>query len=64
MYAPDAEIDFSGLDFYRLRLHGDKLIQIEFNQLVFRDPRTDLVHIDNGDGSVVNKFLGQSEKTP
>lgn len=37
--APDDwTIDFSGLDFYRIKPRGDTHLQIEFNQLVYRTP--------------------------
>jgi|GEM_PF-1167572 len=44
----DAELDFSGLDFLRLKLRGDKLVQVEFGQQVYR--------LDNGE-VVVENFL-------
>ncbi len=34
-----AELDFSGLDFYRLKLRGEGLVQIEFNQSVYRNEK-------------------------
>ncbi len=37
IYDDDYKIDFSGLDFYRIKQRDDKLIQIEFNQQVYRD---------------------------
>lgn len=38
-YPPDTEIIFSdGLPFYRLKTRGDRLVQIEFNVTVFREP--------------------------
>jgi hypothetical protein len=36
-YSDDTEISFSGLTFYRTKLRGDKLVQIEFNEQVYRD---------------------------
>lgn len=42
------EIDFSGLDFYRLKLRGISLVQVEFNQTVYVD-QNDKVQIDNHD---------------
>ncbi|BBS11552.1 hypothetical protein WP5W18C01_16460 [Klebsiella aerogenes] len=36
-YPRDAKISFSGLDFYRLKQRGENLIQVEFNQVVYRD---------------------------
>ena len=37
VYPEHYEVDFSGLDFYRLKQRGDELIQVEFNQPVYRD---------------------------
>lgn len=37
LYSNDTEISFSGLDFYRLRKRGDNLVQVEFNQLIYKD---------------------------
>lgn len=34
-YNDDDELDFSGLDFYRLKRRGSKNVQVEFNQLVY-----------------------------
>jgi hypothetical protein len=31
-------IDFSGLDFYRLKMRGETHVQMEFNQQVYRTP--------------------------
>lgn len=45
-FSRDTKIDFSCLDFHRVKSRGDKLIQIEFNQLVYRDPQGDVV-VDN-----------------
>ena len=42
-YPDDTELDFSGLDFYRLKQRGEKLVQIEFNQQVYRTPEGDVV---------------------
>lgn len=36
-YPRDTKISFSGLDFYRLKRRGENLIQVEFNQVVYRD---------------------------
>ena len=47
-YEDDCEVDFSGLDFYRLKKRGDKLVQVEFNQQVYR----------TGEGLVVVENLG------
>lgn len=32
----DWEVDFSGLDFYRVKARGPKLAQVEFDQAVHR----------------------------
>lgn len=44
-YDDSFEVSFSGLDFCRVKQRGEKLIQIEFEQLVFRDG--DRVRIEN-----------------
>ncbi|WP_324710119.1 hypothetical protein [Pseudomonas citronellolis] len=36
-YPDHYELDFSGLDFYRLKQRGPELVQVEFNQQVYRD---------------------------
>jgi len=36
-----------GLDFYRLKIRGDKLVQVEFEQTVYKDPDTDEVVVEN-----------------
>jgi hypothetical protein len=46
VFSDDYRIDFSGLDFYRLKRRGDLLVQVEFNQQVYRDKRG-LVIIEN-----------------
>ncbi len=38
-YPQDAELYFGGLQFYRLKQRGGKLVQLEFNQLVGRDEK-------------------------
>lgn len=43
---PDAEVFFGGLDYYRVKSRGSKIIQIEFNQSVYLD-RAGLVVVDN-----------------
>ncbi|ECC9580731.1 hypothetical protein ACK1DB_004356 [Salmonella enterica] len=50
-YPRDTLLDFSGLDFYRLKWRAENLVQIEFNQLVYR----------NSDGLVVIENLDQPE---
>ena len=37
------ELDFSGLDFYRLKARGSHLIQVEFAQTVYRDKQGNVV---------------------
>ena len=34
LFPDDWTVEFSGLDFYRLEPRGDKLVQMEFNQLI------------------------------
>jgi hypothetical protein len=36
-YPDDCELSFSGLEFYRIKEHGPKLVQLEFNEQVHRD---------------------------
>ena len=43
----DHELDFSGLEFYRVKRRGPELLQIEFNELVYRDKETGLVVVEN-----------------
>lgn len=45
----DIEISFSGLDFYRLKMRADKLVQVEFNQSVYKDSKTGKVIVENHD---------------
>ncbi|WP_417446318.1 hypothetical protein [Kangiella sp.] len=45
----DMELYFNGLDFYRLKQRGEKLLQVEFNQLVYEEKETGKVVIDNLD---------------
>lgn len=47
VYTEDTKIDFSGLDFYRLKKRDDKLLQVEFSQTVYKDPDTNEVTIEN-----------------
>lgn len=42
------ELDFSMLDFYRLKQRGPNRIQVEFNQMVYRDEEGN-VCVDNLD---------------
>ena len=46
-YPDDAELSFSGLDFYRLKQRGEGLVQVEFNQLVYKESDTGKVIIEN-----------------
>ena len=43
LYADDYIITFGGLDFYRVKQRGDKLLQIEFNQNVYLDSKGKVV---------------------
>jgi len=36
-YPDDYELSFSGLEFYRVKPYGPKLVQVEFNEHVHRD---------------------------
>ena len=36
-FTDDTELYFSGLDFYRGKRRGEKVVQIEFNQQVYKD---------------------------
>lgn len=38
-YEDSDELSFSGLDFYRLKRRGPGLVQVEFNQSVYRDSK-------------------------
>ncbi|WP_157619284.1 hypothetical protein [Psychromonas aquimarina] len=48
-YDNDIEISFSGLDFYRLKMRGDKLVQVEFNQGVYKSRETGEIIVENND---------------
>ena len=37
MHDPASEVTFGGLDFYRVKRRGEDVVQIEFNQTVYRD---------------------------
>lgn len=37
IYPDNYTIDFSGLEFYRLKQRGDTHVQLEFNQSVYRN---------------------------
>ena len=39
----DARVEFSGLDFMRVKSRGDDLVQIEFDQQVYRDSSGNVV---------------------
>ena len=43
IYDDDTIIDFSSLDFSRVKSRGDKLVQIEFIQTVYRNAQGDVV---------------------
>lgn len=42
-YDDDAVLYFGGLDFYRLKQRGEKIVQVEFNQQVYRDSSGKLI---------------------
>ncbi|MBB1329494.1 hypothetical protein H5087_09055 [Pseudoalteromonas sp. SR43-7] len=46
-YDDDVEITFNGLDFYRLKMRGENLVQIEFNQTVYKNTETGKVEVIN-----------------
>ncbi len=46
-YSDDSILYFGGLDFYRLKQRGEKLIQIEFDQTVYKDGDTGNVIVEN-----------------
>lgn len=48
-YDDDIEISFSGLDFYRLKMRDDKLVQFEFDQVVYKEKETGNIVIQNLD---------------
>lgn len=35
-YSDDYILDFNGLTFYRLKQRGEKLVQVEFNETVYK----------------------------
>lgn len=48
-YPSDTRVSFGGLDFYRVKKRGDKLVQIEFNQSVYRTDKDVLVVEDHSE---------------
>lgn len=42
-YPDHYEVEFSGLDFYRLKQRDETLVQVEFNQQVYRTPEGQVV---------------------
>ena len=48
VFDDDCEVSFSGLTFYRLKGRGDKLVQIEFGQQVYRNDEGEVV-VENVD---------------
>ncbi len=46
-YSDDSVLYFGGLDFYRLKQRGDKLVQVEFNQTVYKDKKSGDVVVEN-----------------
>jgi hypothetical protein len=51
-FLPDTDdiVDFSGLEFYRVKQRGENLFQVEFGEGVCRSLRTGLVEIENAQG--------------
>jgi hypothetical protein len=45
-FGDEMTVSFSGLDFYRLKQRAPDVVQIEFNQSVYKDEQG-LVHVDN-----------------
>jgi hypothetical protein len=45
-YPPDDELQFSGLTFFQLKRRGPGLVQMEFNEVVYRDDQGKLVAHD------------------
>ncbi|MBK7905398.1 MAG: hypothetical protein IPJ78_02435 [Gemmatimonadetes bacterium] len=45
-FDPDCELTMGGLQFYRLKLRGEKLLQLEFAQQVYRDSKGKLIAED------------------
>ena len=46
----DSIIDFSGLEFYRLKMRGESLVQVEFSEVVQRDLKSGLVMAESVGG--------------
>ena len=42
-------MQITGLDFYRLKRRGDDLVQVEFNQQVYKDSATGKVKVEDFD---------------
>ena len=42
-FPDDYDVSFSGLTFYRTKIRGPKLVQIEFNETVYRDENNRVV---------------------
>jgi hypothetical protein len=40
IFDKDAELEFSTLEFYTLKLRGPKLVNVEFKQSIVFDPKT------------------------
>lgn len=54
VFDPDMELLFSGgLDFYRLKVRGPKLLQMEFGQHIYRGPDGEWEVEDPGDAEPV-----------
>lgn len=50
VFGDDWVVDFSGLEFYRTKARGEKLVQIEFSEMVGRSLKTGLVEAESLDG--------------
>lgn len=37
IYPDDMELNFGGLDFYRVKMRGENILQIEFEQVVYKN---------------------------
>jgi hypothetical protein len=45
-FSPDDRLSFSSLQFLRLKSRGPSLVQVEFNEVVFRDDQGKLIAHD------------------
>tara|TARA_B100000700_G_scaffold81744_1_gene91966 strand:+ start:16081 stop:16269 length:189 start_codon:yes stop_codon:yes gene_type:complete len=49
VHSDDDVLSFSGLDFYRLKRRGEDLVQVEFNQHVYKDRQSGKVIVEDLD---------------